>query len=326
MACKQSKHVIPVKNASPALISNGVDEAIRFHLSSDFVVNADEDGEVVDYDQKNGVLMLKYKSGKTRAIDLSPHIVKNGGGGFFLNNTLVTNLQVGDKFKKDEALAWHKDFFKNDSVNGLRMNVGVLEKVAVTSSYDTYNDSTVITQKLAKEAEADMTFCKQVVIGKNSNVYDMRKVGDQISIGDPLMSFDTSFDDSDLNKMLSNLSDENKEVLEENSSNIIKSKYAGRIIDIKIYSTVDVGELSPSLQKIVKSYYNRVDSKKKFVSKYDSPDNKSIVKCGLLLNETTGKVTPNVYGVVRGQKVEDSVLIEFYIEHGDVMGVGDKLA
>ena len=98
------------------------------------------------------------------------------------------------------------------------------------------------------------------------------------------------------------------------------------VIDIKIYSTVDVGELSPSLQKIVKSYYNRVDSKKKFVSKYDSPDNKSIVKCGLLLNETTGKVTPNVYGVVRGQKVEDSVLIEFYIEHGDVMGVGDKLA
>lgn len=326
MACKQSKHVIPVKNASPALISNGVDEAIRFHLSSDFVVNADEDGEVVDYDQKNGVLMLKYKSGKTQAIDLSPHIVKNGGGGFFLNNTLITSLQVGDKFKKDEALAWHKDFFKNDSANGLRMNVGVLEKVAVTSSYDTYNDSTVITQKLAKEAEADMTFCKQVVIGKNSNVYDMRKVGDQISIGDPLMSFDTSFDDSDLNKLLSNLSDENKEVLEENSSNIIKSKYAGRIIDIKIYSTVDVGELSPSLQKIVKSYYNRVDSKKKFVSKYDSPDNKSIVKCGLLLNETTGKVTPNVYGVVRGQKVEDSVLIEFYIEHGDVMGVGDKLA
>ena len=326
MACKQSKHGIPVKNASPALISNGTDEAIRFHLSSDFVVNADEDGEVIDYDQKTGVLMLKYKSGKTRAIDLSPHIVKNGGGGFFLNNTLITNLQVGDKFKKDEALAWHKDFFKNDSLNGLRMNVGVLEKVAVTSSYDTYNDSTVITQKLAKEAEADMTFCKQVVIGKNSNVYDMRKVGDQISIGDPLMSFDTSFDDSDLNKLLSNLSDENKEVLEENSSNIIKSKYAGRIIDIKIYSTVDVGELSPSLQKIVKSYYNRVDSKKKFVSKYDSPDNKSIVKCGLLLNESTGKVTPNVYGVVRGQKVEDSVLIEFYIEHGDVMGVGDKLA
>jgi hypothetical protein len=33
-----------------------------------------------------------------------------------------------------------------------------------------------------------------------------------------------------------------------------------------------------------------------------------------------------MYGVIKGQKVENAVLIEFYIEHGDIMGVGDKLA
>ena len=324
MACKQSKHVIPVKNASPALIANGVDEAIRFELSSDFVVNAEDDGEVVDINEKTSIMMVKYKNGKYRAIDLSPNIVKNGGGGFFLNNLLVTNLKVGDKFKKDDALAWHKDFFKDDGINGLRMNVGVLEKIAITSSYDSYNDATVITHKLANDAEADMTFRKQVVVGKNANVYDIRKVGDHISIGDPLISFDTSFDDSDLNKLLSHLSDDNKEVLEENSTNVVKSKYAGTIVDVKIYSTVALEELSESLQKIVKSYYNRVDSKKKFVSNYDN--SKSLVKCGLLLNETSGQVTPNIYGVIKGQKVQDAVLIEFYIEHGDIMGVGDKLA
>lgn len=326
MAGKQSKHVIPVKNSSPALIANGVDEAIRFELSSDFVVNADDDGEVIDINEKTSVMMVKYKNGEHRAIDLSPNIVKNGGGGFFLNNMLISNLKVGDKFKKDQALAWHKDFFKDDGINGLRMNVGVLEKVAITSSYDSYNDATVITHKLAKDAEADMTFRKQIVVGKNANVYDIRKIGDHISIGDPLISFDTSFDDSDLNKLLSHLSDDNKEVLDENSTNIVKSKYAGTIVDIKIYSTVALEELSESLQKIVKSYYNRVDSKKKFVSKYHEGDSKSLVKCGLLLNETSGKVTPNVYGVIKGQKVQDSVLIEFYIEHGDIMGVGDKLA
>lgn len=324
-AGKQSKHVIPVKNSIPALISNGSDEVIRFNLSSDFVVNAEEDGSVVDYDEKSSVLIVRYKSGKNRAIDLSAHVQKNGGGGFFLNNMLITNLKVGDKFKKDEPLAWHKDFFKNSSINGMRMNVGVLKKVAIMSSYNTYNDATVITKKLARDAEADMTFCKPVVIGKNSNIYDIRKIGDEVSIGDPLISFDTSFDDSDLNKLLSHLSDENKEVLEENSTNTIKSKYAGKIIDIKIYSTVDLPELSPSLQKVVKSYYNKIDGKKKFVSKYDT-ESGSIVKCGLLLNETTGKVEPNIYGVLKGQKVQDSVLIEFYIEHGDIMGVGDKLA
>ena len=325
MACKQSKHVIPVKNATPALISNGADEAIRFNLSSDFVVNADEDGIVEDYNEKSQILMVKYKSGKHRAIDLSPHIVKNGGGGFYLSNQLITSLKVGDKFKKDDLLAWHKDFFTEDKINGARMNVGVLEKVAVVSSYNTYNDSCMITHKLANDATSSMTFCKSVVVGKNSNIYDIKKVGDHVSIGDSLLTFDVSFEDSDLNKLLANLSEENKQVLSENSVNSIKSKYAGRIIDIKIYSTVDIGELSDSLQKIVKSYYKRINDKKNYVSKFD-PKSKSIVKCGLLLNETTGKVEPNIYGVIKGQKVEDSVLIEFYIEHDDIMGVGDKLA
>lgn len=325
MAGKQSKHVIPVQNSSPALISNGVDEVIKYQLSSDFVVIAEEDGVVVDYNDKTKILIVEYKSGKHRAVNLAPSIVKNGGGGFYLANQLITKYKVGDRFKKDDTLAWHKDFFKEDRLNGVRMNVGVLEKVAIISSYNTYNDSTVITEKLANDAKASMTFCKSVVVGKNSNIYNMKKIGDHIQIGDSLLDYDVSFEDSDLNKLLSHLSEENKQVLEENSVNSIKSKYAGNIIDIKIYSTVELEELSPSLSSIVKSYYSRISEKKKFVSKYD-PNNNSIVKCGLLLNETTGKIEPNIYGVLKGEKVEDSVLIEFYIEHDDVMGVGDKLA
>ena len=38
----------------------------------------------------------------------------------------------------------------------------------------------------------------------------------------------------------------------------IKSKINGKIIDIKIYYTVDKQELSPSLQKIVNSYEKNI--------------------------------------------------------------------
>ena len=52
---------------------------MRFSLSSDFVINADEDGKVIDFNQKSGILMVEYnKSGERKAIDLNPHIVKNG--------------------------------------------------------------------------------------------------------------------------------------------------------------------------------------------------------------------------------------------------------
>ena len=59
-----------------------MEEAARFHLTSTFVINAAEDGEIVDYDEKSNIMIAKYKSGKCQAIDLSPKIVKNGGGGF----------------------------------------------------------------------------------------------------------------------------------------------------------------------------------------------------------------------------------------------------
>ena len=95
---------------------------------------------------------------------------------------------------------------------------------------------------------------------------------------------------------------------------------------IKIYSAVELDDMSPSLRKIVSGYYRDVKEKKGFLDKY-SEEGSSIVKCGLLVNEATGKIEPNIYGVIKGQKInDDGILIEFYIEHADIMGVGDKLA
>jgi uncharacterized protein (DUF2344 family) len=326
-AIKQSKHVIPVKKSSPVLMSNGFEEVCRFELSSDFVVNADENGTVIDYDESSEIMIVKYNSGKCRAINLSNTIVKNGGGGFFLSNKLITPLKVGDKFKKDDVLAYHKDFFTNDKFNNCRMNMGTLTKVAIMSTYNTYQDATMITEKLSDEAATEMCFVRQVTIGKNANVEYMVKKGDEIKVGDSLVQFDTSFEDSSLNALLANLSaDEQSNVLE-GSRNDIHSKYSGIIEDIKIYSTVEVDELSPSLRKIVTNYYNTINKKKKFLEKYDPESTNSIVKCGLMLNETTKKIEPNKFGVIKGQKIEEGgVMIEFYIKHSEPLEIGSKIA
>ena len=204
-----------------------MEEVSRFHLTSNFVVNAEEDGEVADYDQHSKILMVKYKSGKCRAIDLSPSIVKNGGGGFFLSNVLITELKVGDKFKKDAVLAYHKDFFKNDRFNNCRMVMGTLAKVAIMSTYNTYEDATLITHKLSERCATEMCFCKAAVIGKNANIFYMVSKGQEIKVGEPLVTFDTSFEDESINQLLANLGDEDKSSILEGSRNEIKSKHSG---------------------------------------------------------------------------------------------------
>ena len=324
-ALKQSKHTIPVKNSSPVLISNGMEEVCRFQLSSDFAVNAAEDGVVIDY--ANDIMIVQYKSGKHQAINLGHTIVKNGGGGFFLSNQLVTKLKVGDKFKKDDVLAYHKDFFTNDKFNNCRMNMGTLTKIAIMSTYNTYQDATMITEKLSDDAATEMCFLKAVTIGKNANVEYIVKEGQEIKVGDSLIQFDTSFEDNSLNTLLANLSDEEQATVLEGSRNDIHSKYSGIIEDIKIYSTVDLDELSPSLRKIVSSYYSKINSKKKFLEKYDPDSANSIVKCGLLVNETSKKIEPNKFGVIKGQKIEEGgVVIEFYVKHSEPLEIGSKIA
>lgn len=327
-AIKQSKHVIPVKNSSPVLMSNGMEEVARFHLSSNFVINADEDGSVVEYDDETKIMIVQYKSGKCRAINLGGTIVKNGGGGFFLNNILVTDLKVGDKFKKDAVLAYHKDFFTNSKFNNCRMNMGTLTKIAIMSTYNTYEDATMITHKLSEDASTEMCFRRPVIIGKNSNVEYMVKVGDNITVGDSLIRFDTSYEDNELNELLARIAneDDRKELLSESKNNI-HSKYSGVIEDIKMYSPLPLEQLSPSLQKILGAYYKRINRKKALLEKYDPESKDSIVKCGLLCTETTKEIEPNKYGVIKGEKVsDDSILIEFYIKHSEPLEIGSKIA
>ena len=194
------------------------------------------------------------------------------------------------------------------------------------STYNTYEDSTCITRKFSEDAATEMCFCRPSVIGKNSNIYKMVKKGDEVNVGDVLIDFDTSYNDDSLNKLLYNLSDDAKESLLDGARNQVKSKYSGIIEDIKIYSTVELEELSPSLREIVSKYYSSINKKKNFLNKYDKENKDSIVKCGIMITEPSEKIDPNMYGVIKGNKVEDSVLIEFYIKHSEPLEVGSKIA
>ncbi|NNV04706.1 hypothetical protein, partial [Brevibacillus sp. MCWH] len=207
-------------------------------------------------------------------------------------------------------------------LNGNRFNIGSLQKVACMSGYATYEDSTFITKKLSIDMTSEIVMQKPVVLGKNANVDYMVKVGDEVKVGDDLIRFETSFEDDSLNKFLKSVGDELKEEIRSLGKTPVKSKYTGVIEDIKIYSTVDLDELSPSLRKIVSDYYEKINKKKKVLEKYDKND--SSFKAGILFTEPVGKVETKD-GKVKGHEVGEGVLIEIYIKYKDVMGVGDKI-
>ena len=324
MADKQTGHMVPVAHAAPALVSNGFDEAIQFHLSNDFVINAEDDGQVVEVNDELGFIIVKYKNGKSQAISTSPQIVKNSGGGFYLANHMKTTVsKVGDTFKKDEPLAYHSEYFKYSKITGLRFCFGPLVKVGFLSTYNIYEDGGMATAKVSELMKTRVTYLEPATFKKNSNILWMAKVGDHVNVGDPLIRFNTAFEDTEISKYISKLSDDNKLAFEDELKTEIKSSHAGKIIDIKIYSLLPPEELSASLGKIVKDYFNKGNSRKALLSKYDKTE--GIVKCGYMLTDSTQPVK-NKYNTIKGKYKGVDVLIEFYLEHDLMLAMGDKVA
>ena len=315
--------MVPVESASTSIVSNGFDEALQFHLSNDFVINAEEDGEVVEINTETGFIVVRYKSGKNFAINTNTDVVKNSGGGFYTTNKLKPLVtKVGQKFKKDEVLAYHDKYFKYSKMNGLRYVIGPLVKMAFMSSYNTYEDAGVCTTSLSKKMKTKIVYQETATFKRNANILKIVKIGDHVGVGDSLIKFDVSFEDNEIAKYLSKLSEDNKALLEEETKTDIKTKHAGEIVDIKIYTLQDPSNLSPSLQELVQSYFDKANNKNKFLEMYD--ENPGIIKAGYLMLDSSKPIV-NKYSSIKGYKGID-VLIEIYIEHADIMGVGDKLA
>ena len=324
MSYKQTKYMVPVADSDPVLIGNRVEAVVPYLLSDEFVVDAKEDGQVVDVTPD--WVVVKYKSGKNYAIDISPRVKKNASAGFFVDNTLKCDLKLGDKFKKGDVLAYNdKQFTKHTDDNGASMNLGVLTKIAISSSWDIYEDSTPITTKLSERLATEMIDEKPIVLKPNTMVDYIVKIGQQVKTGDLLIKFSETLSD-EMQTLFNSLRDNDKlGKIAEDTKTTIRAKHTGEVVDIKIYTTVPIEELDPSLAKIVSDYQKKIKSRNKVLDKYANEDDVKYYEAGQIISEVAEVMTPSKNGKIKGQYIDQGVLILFYVKYKDVAAKGDKI-
>ena len=307
-----SKHNMRMDKSSPMLVSNGSDEALPYLTNNNFSFKAKDDGVVKELTKD--YMIVTYKNGTSDFIDLREIVKKNSDGGFFAVVKFDPyRVQKGSKFKKFQVLAYDKltysdGFGEHDK---LAYNVGCLAKIAILLTDEGFEDSAIIDDELSEEMASDIVVKKDVVLHKNANVYMMKEIGSPLQEGDPLIIFQSAFDEEDSNALLKTLSGDNSEI-KDLGRITLRSKVTGTLQDIKMYRTVEKSELSPSLRKIFNQYESKISDTKKKMSKYhiDTKEYDADYKL-----DQTGKL----------KNVEDGVLIEFYLKYHDKMSVGDKL-
>ena len=307
-----AKHGMRVKNAYPSLISNGADQALPYMITNTFAFKAKEDGKIIE--KADTHLIVQYKDGTHDFVDLRETVQKNSDGGFYVTLKLDSDLKVGNKIKKGQILAYDKSSFsdKIGHTDDIAYNIGTLAKIAILNTDEGFEDSAIISEWLSDAMASDVVVKKEVILSKNTNIYNMVKKGQPIQEGEPLMIFQNSFDEDDVNLLLKNLADD-EELISELGRIPIKSKITGVVEDIKIYRTVEKDELSDSLRKKVNELEKPISDMKKIMKKYDIEYHDRFEADYAL--DKTGKL----------KNVEDGVLIDFYLKYEDKLSVGDKI-
>lgn len=320
----QTSQMVMTSDPSPVLIGNHVESVVPYHMSGEFCFVAKQDGTIVD--NKDGVYVVKYKDGTFESFETNPIIHKNSSEGNYTEIKFNCDHEVGYKFVQNEVLAADpRAFTMNDNGKTASMNIGVLAKVAIVSTYDIYEDSEPISKKLSERLAYDVINMKPVSLSAGTYIDRIVKIGDHVNMGDPLIVFDANSGDPEVEEFLASIKNRSDVAasIVETTQTTVKSDESGVVEDIRIYSTVPLEMLSPTLQKLTKTYRTRIDSKSKFLDKYRNPTDNDFYKCGRIVSETTEEVDTK-FGVIKGTRVGEGVYIEFYIKHTDIIKKGDK--
>lgn len=278
-------------------------ENVLAHRNSDiYSFVAKDEGKVTDV--KSEHLEVTYKDGTVELYPLGLRLGKASGE--LHRHTRITDMKVGDKFKKGEVLGWDEQWFERDPFcpGQVVWKAGLLTRIALVEDQDVFEDSVAFSRRLCEETKTSF-------IKERSFVFDLSQ-NLNLLVG--------KGDDVDLETILCEVEDEHLAAIEGDESDFtliseinrlgiktVRSNHHGKIINIEmIYNGVQ-DEMSESVKTISK----KLDSERKKLSKAD----KRIAESGKL-NSSLNVKRPMI-GPGRG-------LITFYVESMDPSGVADK--
>lgn len=310
MNLSQAGHILPTVTADPVLSTYGFDEVMPY-MSDDFAFKAKSDGIIVDVDENN--IAVKYVDGTTEVHYLY-NTEKNAAKGFYTANDFIlkSGLKKGSKVRKNDILSFNKYFFKD--INGqVIFTPGPMAWIAIHSSAESYEDSTVISESFSQKIATNIIKKYAVLLNKETIVKMYKRMDDEVEASGNIISYIEPSDDDILNQYLGeNISDDL------NMKHKISKKH-GVINDIRIYYSCELEEMSPSLKKFIKDIDSEATARETILKAHGS-------KFDLNTKSTRPKFIPPGSKINGSMVDEDKVLVEFYVNGVDVASIGDKVA
>ena len=292
----QNSHTIPMYNMRAPYIRTGYEDIIGIKSLDKYVTKALKDGEVIKLTKD--LIEVKYKDDtNTTKYKIKEWTTKEESGSCYTHK-MVSNMLVGDKFKKDDSLLYDEAFFEPDVFNPNRAiyKSGSYVTTALLEVNETWEDSTSISSKMSEHLATDITKVKSTRISCTDNILNVKKLNDKVEPTDVLFSI------MDSNAgMFGDLDEKALQILQNIKSVSPKAKDRGVITKVVVYYNCEVSDMSNSLKAIV------------------AESDKVLTQ----LTGYSGRVNSS-YSIEGIPLKEGECEIKVYIKVKDTMGIGDK--
>lgn len=307
MNASQAQQILPVDDADPMLVSYGYDEVLA-KVTSDFAISAKMNGTILTIDDNS--IVIQYDD-KTKEVRQLKTIEKNSAKNFYTTNTiqLKKGITVGKKVKEGDIIGYNPKFFK-DVCGDIVFTPGPMIWVAVTNDDVVYEDSTVISESMSKRCAKEVIKHYPIKLDKATKINTFIGLNHPVYAGDKLMTFNKTSDDEFYNQFL-----------EDAESDLLtvekKAKRAGKVVEIRVYYCDEFTSLSKSIRDFIDSVDRIIRLRERSLNNHGSEFDRNTK------STLSKRVQPGTK--VNGSRVDEGkVLIEYYVESRELMGVGDK--
>ena len=315
LAYTHRAQITPIKDGEVPIVSTGAENIIPQLASAKFLQNASDDG-VVQEVVKDTYVKVKYRNNKVEFLDITPRLSATKRSSYI--RLSMQTLDVGEKFKKGEAIAWTNSIKDNKYVCGKNLKMAVMNYMGYS-----FEDGYAISEESANTFQTEHIEQVNVLIPLDSKITKLQTDKTETSTGDVLVEFGYVGDIDDYLEKYNIIDEESEEIeaaLYQLMGNKIKTlSPGGEIVDIKIY----LNNRQSADSKLLKAWNDIVKDLKTRQKQYSHGKTNQKEKISSVDNLDMSQIK---IGGHKFRTVEFSgARIVFYIKKDRSLGHGDKI-
>jgi len=292
--------VVAIEGGTVPPFRTGYEKMVAHRCDSMFAVTAQQDGELVEVSDDH--CLIRYKDESEVHVGLGT--LYGNVVGTVIPHQVVCDLPVGKKLKTGDVVAFNTGFFQRDSLDPMQvlMKGGIMAKTAIMERSHTFEDASVISDRIAKALKTKLTKIRTITVAFDQSIRNLVTQGTEVDVETILCTIENSVTaDNDL------FDEDSLDTLKLMASNTPKAKISGQVEKIEVFYHGDEEDMSESVANIVKASDKQRKKRLKALGK----------------TVTSGQVD----GTVRIDKEFldlDTAAIRVYITGNVGAGIGDK--